>query len=181
MTTPKVSTLKRGGSRFYVNPTTQEKAIGVTSVAGMLPKPFLRYWATKVAAEWAVDNLGAVTNLLIGGQRDAAVDIIKRSPDRSTKIASDRGTTIHGLVEQMNRGEDLGTVHPDFQPDLDVYQTFLDKWQPEFLEVESTVWSETYGYAGTLDGICRIDGETIIYDLKTGKGVYPEVGLQLAA
>ena len=181
MTTPKVSTLKRGGSRFYVNPTTQEKAIGVTSVTGMTPKPWLRYWAVKMAAEWAVSNLGAVTNLVVSGEQSAAVDLIKRAPDRNTRIASDRGTAIHDLVEKMNLGQDLGVVHPDFAPDVEIYQTFLDRFQPEFLEVEATVWSKAHGYAGTLDGICRIDGETIIYDLKTGKGVYPEVAIQLAA
>jgi hypothetical protein len=35
----------------------------------------------------------------------------------------------------------------------------------------------THGYAGTLDGICRIDDEILIYDLKTGKSVYSEVAL----
>ena len=181
MTSPKVETLKRGGSRFYVNPETKEKAIGVTSVTGMLPKPFLKFWSTKLAAEWAVDNVGTVTNLITSGEKDAAVDLIKKAPDRYTKGAADRGTAIHDLVEKANLGQDLGVVHPDFRPDMEKYEDFLKSFNPEFLEVEATVWSDKYGYAGTLDGICRIDDEILIYDLKTGKSVYSEVALQLAA
>ena len=181
MTEPRVETLKRGSSRFYVNPETKEKAIGVTSVTGMLPKPFLRFWATKLAAEWAVENVGTITNLITSNEKSAAVDLIKKAPDRYTKEAADRGTALHDLVERTNQGEDLGVVHPDFRPDLESYQKFLNGFQPEFIEVESTVWSDTYGYAGTLDGICRIGDEILIYDLKTGKSVYSEVALQLAA
>src|SRR3990170_4434209 len=39
----------------------------------------------------------------------------------------------------------------------------------------------THGYAGTLDAIAKIAGETWLIDYKTSKGVYPETALQLAA
>jgi hypothetical protein len=181
MTTPTVQTVKRSGSRFYVHPTTNAKVPGVTSITGNLPKPFLQYWGQKLVAEEAVDNLGSITQLMVAGNRDAAIDMLKRAPQRSTGNAAQTGTEVHGLAERLNRGEDLGQVHPDFEPWINQYRNFLEDWQPEFLEVESTVWSDTYGYAGTLDGICRIDGDLLLWDLKTGKGVYPEVGLQLSA
>ncbi len=181
MTTPAVQTIKRGGSRFYVHPQTNAKVPGVTSITGNLPKPFLQYWGQKLVAEEAVDSLGSITQLMVAGKRDAAIDMLKRAPQRSTGDAARIGTDVHGLVEELNSGEPLGNVHPDLQPWIDQYQNFLDDWQPEFLEVESTVWSDTHGYAGTLDGIADIDGDLLIWDLKTGKGVYPEVGLQLSA
>lgn len=181
MTTPSVQTVKRSGSRFYVHPTTNAKVPGVTSITGNLPKPFLQYWGQKLVAEEAVDNLGSITQLMVAGNRDAAIDMLKRAPQRSTGEAAQLGTEVHGLAERLNRGEDLGAVHPDFEPWIAQYNNFLDDWQPEWVEVESTVWSDTHGYAGTLDGICRIDGDLLLWDLKTGKGVYPEVGLQLCA
>jgi hypothetical protein len=181
MTTPAVQTIKRGSSRFYVHPETNVKVPGVTTITGKLPKPFLQYWGQKLVAEEAVDNLGSITQLMVAGKRDAAIDMLKRAPQRSTGGAAQTGTDIHGLVEKVNRGETLGQVHPDLAPSMDRYQDFLEEWQPEFVEVESTVWSDNHGYAGTLDGICRIDGDLCIWDLKTGKGVYPEVGLQLSA
>src|SRR5262249_23693029 len=46
---------------------------------------------------------------------------------------------------------------------------------------EVTLWSHTYGYAGTADWIAEIGGHIWLGGNKTGKSVYPEVGLQLAA
>lgn len=181
MTTPAVRTVKRGGSRFYVHPETNAKVPGVTSIVGNLPKPFLRYWGQKIVAEEAVDSLGSITQLVVAGKRDAAIDMLKRAPQRSTGEAARLGSDVHGLVEQINRGEDIGQLHPDLKPWIDQYSNFLSDFKPEWVEVESTVWSDTHKYAGTLDGICRIDGDLLLWDLKTGKDTYPEVGLQLAA
>ena len=40
---------------------------------------------------------------------------------------------------------------------------------------------DPYPYAGSFDFIARIDGQVILGDIKTSKGVYPKTGLQLAA
>jgi hypothetical protein len=58
---------------------------------------------------------------------------------------------------------------------------FLLDWTPKYEFTEATVVSDTYGYAGTLDSIAVIDGKRYILDIKTGRFVYPEVALQLAA
>ena len=181
MTSPEIKTIKRSSSRWYVDPRNGEKVIGVTSVLRMLPKPFLQYWASKVVAETAVDNLGTVMNLVTADNRAGAIDFLKRSPGRSSGAAADTGTVIHGLVERLNRGEDIGPVHPDYEPWIDNYRRFLDDWQPTFVEVEATAWSNTFGYAGTLDAICTIEGDTVLVDLKTGRGVYEATALQLSA
>jgi hypothetical protein len=112
MTTPAVQTIKRGSSRFYVHPETNVKVPGVTTITGNLPKPFLQYWGQKLVAEEAVDNLGSITQLMVAGKRDAAIDMLKRAPQRSTGGAAQTGTDIHGLVEKVNRGETLGQIHP---------------------------------------------------------------------
>ena len=181
MTTPTISTIKRSGSRFYVHPKSGDKFIGVTSVISMLPKPFLQYWASKVVAESAVENIGAVMNLISSGDKTAAIDMLKRAPTRSSGAAADTGTQLHAIAEQLNKGEDIGKVHPDLSDSVDQYKRFLDDWQPEFLEAEATVFNYDDEWAGTLDGIARIGDETIMFDLKTGKGVYEEVSLQLSA
>ena len=182
MTTPKVSTVKKGGSRFYIHPTSRLQVPGVTSVVGMLPKEFLKFWAAKVTAEAAVDNVGAVVNLVANGDRDGAIDYLKRAHMRSVGKSADIGTDVHDVVERLSRGEQVGRVHPDLQVFVDHFNEFLDIFQPEYLFLEETVWSETHGYAGSFDAIAVIQGETIIIDNKTTKsGVHAEVALQMAA
>ena len=180
MTTPKISTIKRGGSRFYVEPTTQEKVPGVTSILNMLPKPFLQYWSAKMVAEFAVDNFTAYSALVMNGQRDAAIDLLKAAPRRYTKSRADVGTEVHDIYEQLARGENP-RVHPDLQFYVDHFHAWADKFQPEFLFNEETIWSDTHRYAGSFDFIAKIEGEIVVGDFKTTKSTYPEVALQLSA
>ncbi|CCQ44300.1 putative uncharacterized protein [Pseudarthrobacter siccitolerans] len=182
MTTPKVSTIKRGGARFYVNPDDGKiKVPGVTSIIGMLPKEFLRYWAAKEVAQTAVDELGTVVSMVL---RDpsAAVDHLKKAPDRNTRKAADTGTAAHDLFERMAKGETLGRVHPDLEPFVRHFDEFLTTVKPEYHFMEETVWSDTHEYAGSFDAFAEIDGEKLWMDNKTTRsGIHEEVGIQLAA
>jgi hypothetical protein len=181
MTTPKVSTISRGGSRFYVNPETHEKVPGVTSILGSLGKPFLQHWAAKVVAEFAVDNFGAYSALIMNGQRQAAVDVLKAAPRRYTTERADIGTEAHDLFERLGRGEDLGRIRPEMQGYVDQWHLFNEQFRPNFLMQEETVWSDKHRYAGSFDAIAEIGGETVILDYKTSKAVYAETALQMAA
>ena len=182
MTTPKVSTISRSGSRFYVEPTTGEKVPGVTSILHGLPKPFLQYWSAKMVAEFAVDNFSAYSSLIMNGQKQAAIDLLKAAPRRYTTERANIGSDAHDLFERMGRGEDVRSItHPDLQGYVDRFSEFLDDFQPTFLMQEETVWSNTHRYAGSFDAVVEIGGETVIVDWKTTAKIYPEVGLQLAA
>ncbi|WP_282203905.1 hypothetical protein [Kitasatospora fiedleri] len=177
-----VQTIKRGGSRFYVDPADGEiKVPGVTSVLGMLPKGFLTYWAAKLVAETAVNDLPAVLGIAMRDQ-DAAIDYLKRAPSRFTARAADTGSDAHDLFERLARGERVGRVHPDMQQYARHFDAFLQAQQPEFLHLEETVWSDVHSYAGSFDAIAKIDGETVILDWKTTRsGVHEDVALQLKA
>lgn len=191
MTTPKIQTFKRGGSRFYVDPRDRKANVpGVTSVIDMLPKPFLKFWAAKLVAETAVDQAPNWLGIALNGDRDGAVDYLKRAPMRNTGKAADMGTEAHDVWEQMARGDKLPRQHPDMQPYINGFERFLAEFEPEFLYLEETVWSETHGYAGSFDAMARIRGELleqdedaiVILDWKTTRsGVHAEVALQLNA
>jgi len=182
MTTPKVATIKRGGSRFYVHPETGEKVPGVTSVLNMIPKPFLKFWAAKLVAEASIDQLPAFIGMVMAGDRDGAVDYLKRAPMRSTGAAAARGTEAHEIFEKLALGESVGRVHPDMKWAVSHFHEFLDAFEPEFLHIEGTVWNPSPGYAGSFDSIAQIGDELVIIDNKTTRsGVFPEVGLQLNA
>lgn len=183
--------IKRGAGGQYYNPITGEKAPGVTGILNNLPKDGLIYWSRAKVAEFAVNNAGALVQMLLNAHsaadyeksKKAAEDWLKNSPSRETQQSADTGSSVHSLVETMSRGEPLGFVHPDFQPYVERYDRFLQKYQPEFEYIEDAVWSETYGYAGTFDAIAKIDGERLILDTKTtrGKDVYSSVSLQMCA
>lgn len=182
MTTPKVNTIKRGDSRFYVNPETGAKAPGVTSIINMLPKPFLKFWASKTVATYAVENLGDIVGIALRGDSQGAIDYLKRSPDRETEKAAQTGTEAHDYFERLSKGETIGRVHPELRPFVEHYDAFLQEFSPEFVFMEETVWSEAHDYAGSFDALATIAGELVWVDYKTTRsGVHAEVALQLAA
>lgn len=188
-----VRTIKRGGSRWYVDPVTAIKYPGVTSIIAMLPKPFLVWWAARMTAETAVANLPAVTAI---AERDevGAVDYLRNSHSRYTKLRARIGSEAHDLFERMARGEFVGRVHPDLEPYRAGFAEFLDVVRPELVRAEDIAWSDTHQYAGSFDAILRVqlgeDGKPdhengtwhlLIVDWKTSKSTYPDVALQMAA
>lgn len=187
MTLPKITTIRRGGSRLYVHPETADKVPGVTSILNMLPKEFLKFWAAKVVAETAVESMGSVVDIAMRDPQ-GAVDYLKRAPMRNTGRAADRGTDVHDLFEKRARGEKVARIHPDLKPFDAVYAGWEEQFQPEYLFLEETVWSDTHGYAGSFDWIAHVTdpdtGERVlaIGDWKTTRsGVHAEVALQLTA
>lgn len=187
---PKIHTFTRGGSRFYVHPEDRKKQVpGVTSIIDMVPKDFLKFWAAKMAGEFAVDNLGAVVDLAVAGERQAAIDLVKNAHVRNKDKAAARGTDVHDAFEKLASGEDIKPkeVKPNIRPYLPHFKEFFQLAQPEVLYMEEAVWSDEHGYAGSFDLIAKInDGRgnrpTAMVDYKTSRsGVYPEVSLQATA
>ncbi|MGW0929574.1 hypothetical protein [Streptomyces sp. NPDC002644] len=182
--TGKVSTIQRGGSRFYVDHDTAEKVPGVTSILGMQAKPFLTFWAAKMTAEAAVDNLAAVS-AIAAGDRDGAVDYLKGAHRRYTKSRAEIGSDAHDLFERMIRDQRLGFVPSAMRPYVENFGEFLDTVQPELIRAEDVAWSDEHKYAGSFDAMLHVkeDGTplTVITDWKTGKNTYPDVALQMAA
>lgn len=181
--------MKRGDARFYVNPDDSDlRYPGVTSVLKMIPKEFLTNWAAKSVAEFAVANLQPVQALVGAGESEAAVAMLKGAPWRDTRASARLGDVVHDAFERMARGESGASVLADAEdvealtPFVRYFEEFLDEFQPEFLFMEETVWSDSHRYAGSFDSLARIQGEMVWLDNKTTRsGVHNEVGLQLSA
>ncbi|KUN16527.1 hypothetical protein AQJ23_44855 [Streptomyces antibioticus] len=178
-----VDTIKRSGSRFYIDPDDGDiKVPGVTSVGNMLPKDYLTFWAAKESAEAAVENWDIVSELC---KRDpkGAVDYLKNAHRRKSKAATDLGSAAHDYFERLARGEVVSdrSVHMDVKPHVRWFREFLAEFQPRFLYLEETVWSDAHKYAGSFDAIAEIDGEIVLLDWKTSAKVYDSVALQLSA
>ena len=188
-----VRTIQRGGSRFYISPeNTAVKVPGVTSVIGMLPKPFLTFWAARMTAELAVDSLPFVAQMA-ARDREGAIDYLKGASRRYTKSRADVGSKAHDLFERLIRGEYVGRVHPDLEPYKAAFMEFLDAVRPELVRAEDVCWSDAHNYAGSFDAILSVrldeDGNPdekgephlLIVDWKTSKSTYPDVALQMSA
>jgi hypothetical protein len=172
----------------------------VTTIIGNgLPKPAIAGWQARTIAEFAVANHKQLAAMLAGvrirrAEGDpnvyvttdpdavkAAIDYLKESPWRESKRKMDVGSAVHleaeAYVLEVPRPEPDGIVAPFLQS----FRHFLDDFQPGILASEATVYNPTESYAGTLDAILEIGGKRILCDWKTGKDIYPDVALQLAA
>src|SRR5439155_4262746 len=102
------------------------------------------------------------------------------APWRNRDQAAATGTKVHGIVEDILSGYEPD-VSPEAKPQVQAYLDYYQEFLPVTLFSEVTVFNYSAGYAGTLDLIQRIDDETWLIDIKTGKGVYPEYALQCNA
>jgi hypothetical protein len=194
VTNPRLAFQGEDGGRRYRHPKTGDVVPSITTVIGVLAKPALVPWAVKLTADAALDHLSAL-NAAAGvpvckakrvadecGQcTECVVKRIKRVANNTRDDAADLGSRLHEYAEAWAKDEPTPPITEDLRPFVSAFRSFLDDQQPKFEWIEATVWSYTHGYAGTLDFVAVMDGLWTFGDYKTGKAVYPEVGLQIAA
>ena len=135
---------------------------GVTTVLGILNKPALVKWA---------NNLG-LQGIDSSKYRDAMADI---------------GTLAHKMIlDHFNKEQTDTSEYSKEQIDkaenclLSFYE-WLKGHDLEVVLAEAPLVSEQYGFGGTVDCLCKLDGVLTLLDFKTGKAIYPEMIYQLAA
>lgn len=167
----------------------------VTTILGALDKPALLYWAAEEAAKAAVLQAKYLAQRV---ESEGSEKIIKELRDarfsrpKGMRSAAELGTAVHDALEQLALTGKFPEVDAEVMPFIVQADKWMQKFQPVYEAAEMTVYSPTYGYAGTLDAIATIDGVRFLLDYKSsrksidsqGKATtpYPEqVGLQLAA
>lgn len=175
-------TIKRADHGTWHSYTIDGKrAVGVTTALKGIPKDALVPWAAKEVATYVVDNIFDVKRMLDSGGRYPTIDFLKSIPNQKRDTAAVRGTDVHALAEKYIRGEEI-EVDDVLRPYVDGYAAFIKDWQPVSIHEEIVVASRKHGYAGTLDSIQDIPTlGTCLVDYKTGRGVYGETVLQVAA
>jgi len=176
MTQPKYATQDKNGRRLYRDPVTGKRVPSVTTVMAMKAKPMLVPWAAKMAAEYADANW----DQLSGMDSEARIKLIKSAHFNKAKDAADLGDSIHIYAEAYMKDEPLPYTPAEASASVGNLIQWIDDNNPKLIAAEVSMWSDL-GYAGTFDLLAEIDGEVWLLDWKTGKGVYDEVGLQLAA
>lgn len=164
----------RGHSYFLGD----RKLDGVTTlISNGLPKPALVKWAANSAADLACDEWDDLAQLPLSERRKR----IAGAPDAKRNAAAVKGTRIHALAEPLSRDEQVD-VPDELAGHVESCVKFLDEWQPETIVSEAPVYHEKYLYAGTLDLLATMNGETWLLDWKTSaSGAYGDTAFQLAA
>lgn len=96
--------------------------------------------------------------------------------------AAERGTEMHVLFERYMSGQfvDMGSLSEFHAKALMSFDQWYRDYEVEPLAVEVLLHSDTYGYAGTADLVCRIKGgNVVLVDFKSGSSVHDDYAVQL--
>lgn len=167
-------TARREGRTYEWN---DEVFFSVTTILKALNKPALPSWAAKMTAEYVANNFGFIADMIEGGKIDEAIGVMKQAPWQTRDAAANLGTAVHEAVEAYL----MGTPGQADHPHITHFEHWLEAFKPRIIETEVTVFSRTFDYAGTLDLLVELEPNIWCVDVKTGKGVYPEMALQVAA
>ncbi len=138
------------------------KAVGTTTAIGVMAKPALIPWSNKLGLQ----------GIKVGEYVDNLADI---------------GTLAHSMIMAYLKKEELDTSEYS-QSQIDLAEnSFLSylEWAKGYtitpILIETPLVSEEYRFGGTLDLLASINGVNTLIDFKTGKAIYPEHGVQVAA
>lgn len=168
-----------------------------TIIKNGVPAPALQQWGMTEVARFAVANHRQISGML-GSVRlvkaddgthlvsdpdavEGAIAWLRQAPYRESERKADIGKAIHSLVESRILGTPVPEIADELRPRMARFAEWEATFAPEYLAAETTVFSDRESYAGTADIFARIAGRTLIIDTKTGKDVYPDAALQLAA
>lgn len=159
-----------------------QRAVGVTTALKGIPKDdALKRWASKLVAEYTVDNIYDVKKMLDSGGRGPTIYFLAELPNQKRDDAAIRGTAVHGFAEQIIKGDEV-EVPEHLAPYVEGYIRYLEDFDPTTVCEELVVANRTHLYAGRLDSIQDIPGHgRAQVDYKTSNRVYGEHALQVAA
>lgn len=101
--------------------------------------------------------------------------------------ASEQGSKVHAAIEALLKGEELSWSEDGSAYTLEEWLMilkFMDFWRsvnPELIETEMQIISHKLKIGGTIDIVCRINGQVWLIDTKTSNNIYTTHELQLAA
>ena len=131
--------------RYYTLPSGNKKLVSITSVISHYKKDFFDNWRKKVGIEKA---------------------------NKITKKATSRGTDTHSLIESYLLNENLPSVQPISEYLFKIAKPTINRIDNIHC-LESSLYSEVLGVAGSVDTIAEFDGELAVIDYKTSKEPKP--------
>lgn len=193
---------KASGSRRYYD-WHGERFWSVTTITkGGLPESYgLKKWARTIVAKGAVSTVQDGTLVpMVERSPEGAVEYLSSLPFSKANRAADLGSEVHAAIEAKVLERPAPEPSEAAAPFLEQFDRFVSEYDVRFLAAEATIYNRRHMYAGTLDSLVLVgasrfpefDLEDVyaedyvgplptLLDVKTGAGLYPEVGLQLSA
>ena len=148
---------------------------GASSISGILPKPWMAPWASKLAVETVAQFWKA------GKKYDKEeiaqyLSLAKGAHTIRKNVALTAGTDAHAWFEAFIK---TGTEPPipedtEVANSIEAFRKWRDSHEIEWLLSEVIVGSITHQVAGKLDSVALIDGKLTLVDFKTSKAIYKE-------
>lgn len=156
---------------------------GVTGIIGVVDKSdALVPWASRKTAEAAIALGDELPKLLATVGKEGVTKMLTSKSSWENDTAKDIGTAIHDYADRLAKGETLDEVDPAIQVRALNYAQWHESCGWKFRVTEAFIINPVLGYGGTLDVLAYDEkGETVLADVKSGKGVYPVTKLQLLA
>lgn len=182
MSAPKLSLYysdRQDDGRAYRNPFGGEDVPSVTTVLKLTNKEALVQWAANLTANFAATQTDMILTRTVQDATRGLAYHWKNFRDERAEV----GTAVHEYIQADLEGEWLlpELWDKEVAQCVEQYLAFRTEHTVEPYFVETTLWSEKYGYAGTADFIGLIDGEMWSLDNKTSKSTWPEHEYQIAA
>jgi hypothetical protein len=147
--------------RFYFDGQSQTYLPSVTTILDVYPKGFGYY-------QWLKD---------LGSNADVVME-----------RAGTQGSNIHNAIQLFLNGNEVKWVDGEkenytleewlmFLKFIEFYKTF----KPETISVEMSLADAELGYGGTLDYVCKINGEIWLLDWKSGNSIHKGNKIQITA
>ena len=107
--------------------------------------------------------------------------------------AGDRGSKVHQAIDALINKKsvkmddkfsvdgELQELTPEEYEVVMSFASWFNEVKPEVVKSEFVVWNEERNYAGTVDLLCKINGELWLIDYKTSQNLWPEHELQVSA
>lgn len=180
--------------RYYRRPGSMNRVPSITNIKKVKHVP-LGGWAARECATYAAENREMLAKL----PEQEAMQLVRGAPWRpqSQKDTSSWiGDIVHGWLDMLIKGETVnplvyldknGDEHESPKSARQMWRQitgkggFMETYKPKWYGAEMTVWSDTYGYAGTADWGAWLGAPLVLADNKTGKQAWPDTAIQLAA
>lgn len=193
---PKLERLERDAKDRFRRVHGGEWWPSATTILQAMPQPWAKNWAAKVERELITRSAGELFTK-VNGQRLSptafAATLAGRLPDdyahdTVSEVACNTGTEAHQMIDWVV-GQELGNT---FMPEPKIGEAagrsvaHWVNWREQHhltsLASETDVCHRELHYTGGVDWIAIDDrGLLVVTDWKTGKSIYPEHHLQMAA